>query len=351
MKTPAPVLIATTLVATAWLAGCGAPGPNAPAGFSGDGAAAAYAAGKADGPTFNQCIGRAFSPAPHDRFEHLSSRLVAALGDPIHSSEDVVALPGAHPTLTAKFAYGGLASKDLEHEWVWVFLDLCDGWHYVGYAQTDDDGKIAFTIPTDLPAGAYGVRVEVVGDGTSVESAVWMLPRGTHLAVFDVDGTLTTDDGELFEELLTGATPEAYGGAVDLTWAELSRKEIVLYLTGRPYYLADKTRGWLHDLGFAPGIAHFAPSNGDALPTDGGVGDYKRAFLNSLHSAGAILDVAYGNATTDVYAYGGAGLAPSRQWIIGPNGGLGGTHAVSGSWSATVDAVNQEPPVTQPFAF
>src|SRR5687767_8806880 len=110
------------------LAGCGEVGPDAPDGIEAGAKSSPFADGKADGATFYQCIGSSFSPAPKGSFNKFSSRLIAALGNPIHSSQDVVAQPGSRPTLTAKFAYGGLASKDLEGEWVWVFIDWCDGW-------------------------------------------------------------------------------------------------------------------------------------------------------------------------------------------------------------------------------
>ena len=61
-------------------------------------------------------------------------------------------------------------------------------------------------------------------------------------------------------------------------------------------------------------------------------------------------DEAYGNATTDVHAYAGAGIPAGATWIIGPNGGSGGTHAVTGSWQPRAEAVAAEPPVEQPFA-
>jgi phosphatidate phosphatase PAH1 len=177
--------------------------------------------------------------------------------------------------------------------------------------------------------------------------------------VTDVDGTLTTGDEELlvdlfadlFGPLWTGDhVPEAWPGAALLTRALVARGQVLVYLTGRPYWLTGKTRGWLADGGFAEGPLHVADSNEEALPTAGGVGAFKQAFLAGLAARGYLLDEAYGNATTDVQAYAGAGLPTSATFVIGPNGGSGGTVAVSGGWEARAAAVAALPPVAQPFA-
>ena len=47
----------------------------------------------------------------------------------------------------------------------------------------------------------------------------------------------------------------------------------------------------------------------------------KRAQLAGWRAAGLIVDAAYGNASTDLTAYLGAGLPADALWIIGPHGG------------------------------
>lgn len=303
--------------------------------------------GKADGARVRQCLA-SFTPAKPAGWRHWSSSLVSALGSPVHSASDVIVRPGQTAALQAKFAYGGALSKDLEDEWVWVFVDDCTAWRYVGYARTDDDGRATFNLAGTLPAGVYDVRMEVVGDATVVPLRLFVLPSGTHMAVFDIDGTLTTDDGELWEEILLGWRPEAYDGAVDVAWAEAGRDEVVVYLTGRPEILAAQTRGWLRSLGFPTGALKLARSAGDVVPTDSGVGTYKANYLLGLKAAGYRLDDAFGNATTDIYAYARAAIPLRRTWIIGENGGTGGTVPVEGSWDAVAAQLFGEPPVVQP---
>ena len=279
------------------------------------------------GPTFQRCVGRAFTPPPAGDWASIGGQLAAAAGAPSHYVTDEMTPPASSPRITARFIYGAIR-KDLEGEPVEVFVDDCAGWQ------------------------SYETRFAVVGDATVATGYLWLLPAGTHLAVTDIDGTLTTSDTELFQQLLDGSyVPDAYPDAVALTAAEATRGHLLVYLTGRPYWLTNRTRGWLAELGFAHGAVHLAPSNLDVLPTDGSVGNYKRDYLASLVARGYVLDLAYGNATTDIYAYLGAGVTADRQWIIGSNGGNDGTHAVVDTWTSRTAEVTQLPAVSQPFAF
>lgn len=303
------------------------------------------------GPTFQRCVGRAFTPPPAGDWATLGGQLAAAAGAPSHYVTDEMTPPASSPHLTARFIYGSIR-KDLEDEPVEVFVDDCAGWQSLGQHVTDGDGAVDVAITLPLGPGVYEARFAVVGDATVATGYLWLLPAGTRLAVTDIDGTLTTSDTELFQQLLDGSyVPDAYPDAVALTDAEAARGHLLVYLTGRPYWLTNRTRGWLAELGFAHGAVHLAASNLDILPTDGSVGEYKRAYLASLIAKGYTLDLAYGNATTDIYAYLGAGVTGDRQWIIGTNGGNDGTHAVADSWTPRTAEVAQSPTIAQPFAF
>src|SRR5262249_38077642 len=336
------MFLASCLVASA-CASQTADSPVDPAGDPGPADRAPAAAG------FQRCTA-GFTPARHGSWRHFMSQLTSEFASPVHSASDAIARPGQTAALEARFAYGGILNKELEDEWVWVFVDDCSGvWRYVGYALTSDEGRVTFNLAGTLPPGEYDVRMEVVGDATWVPIRLWVLPAGTHVSVFDVDATLTTSDTQELEEILLGHTPDAYPSAPDLTRAEARRNEIVLYLTGRPGVLAGNTRGWLAGVGFADGAVHLASAAADILPTNSGVGDYKLRYLRALTGAGLKLDDAFGNATTDVYAYAGAGISVARTWIIGPNAGSGGTNRVTGSWAAVAAQIGAEAPVTQPW--
>ncbi|MCE9573073.1 MAG: hypothetical protein K8W52_07945 [Deltaproteobacteria bacterium] len=298
---------------------------------------------------FRRCVGRPFTPIAAAGFATSGGGFTAALGGPVHAAEDVV-VPSA-PHAVARFAYGALTSA-LTSEPVAVFIDDCSGWRSLGEVTTDADGGVDVPVGQELAPGVYEATFEVLGDASIVTGYVWSLPAGTHLVISDIDGTLTTSDTELFLQLLNGSyVPTAYPMAPELTTTHADRGHVVVYITGRPYYLTQRTRDWLAGKAFAAGPLHLAPSTGAALPTNGGVGDFKKAWLEELVAKGYILDLAYGNATTDIYAYTGAGIAADHQWIIGTNGGMDGTNAVVDTWAARVTDVAQAPAVAQPFAW
>lgn len=304
-----------------------------------------------DPPIFASCVGRAYTPLPAQAWRHdVATPIITAAGAANHSAQDAIGSPGQDVNVPAKFTYGTV-SKDLEDEDVEVFIDDCTGWQDLGAATTSADGRISVTVP-DLAPGVYEVKFQVLGDQSMTTAYVWRLPAGTRVVLTDIDGTMTSSDSQLFMQMLDGShVPVAYPGAVALTHAHADQGYVVVYLTGRPYWLTARTRAWLADLGFAPGPLHVTDSNEEAAPGEAGVGDFKKAWISALIAAGYPIDFAYGNATTDIYAYLGAGLAADLVWIIGANGGMQGTHAVIDSWEARVAEVTQLPAVDQPFVW
>jgi hypothetical protein len=305
--------------------------------------------GQSGRQTFRWCTGRAFTPAAKEDFRHTASDLLVLASDPSHSAEDLIALPGDPATLVARFSYSVFAT-DLGDEDVRVFIDDCSDFQSLGDFATDDDGRVTVSAPADLGPGVYEIRFQVLGDQSTTASYLWVLPPGTRVVVTDIDGTLTASDSELFMQVLDGShVPVAYPGAVELTDGHGALGSVIVYLTGRPYWLTQKTRDWTADLAFAPGPLRVAPSEGDALPGESGVGDYKLAWLEGLVAQGYVVDFAYGNATTDIYAYLGAGFDPSLVWIIGDHAGESGTNAASDSWQPRVNELSALSPVRQPF--
>ncbi len=329
--------------AACFLLGCdGAPDPSPATDAPGDDAST-------ERTKFQRCTGREYTLAPDEDWRHsIATPIVTAAGAPNHSGKDTLAKPGLPSMLPGKFTYGTI-SKDLEDEDVLVFLDDCQGWIELGRFATDSDGRMSAPAPA-LPTGVYEVKFQVGGDRSTTTSFLWVLPAGTRAVVSDIDATLTTNDSEVFQQILDGSyIPQTYPNAVELTRAHERRGHIVLYMTGRPYWLSNQTRGYLAARGFAPGPLRVADSNTDIVPTEGSVGAYKLANLKALIAAGLVVDFAYGNATTDIFAYLGAGIPPDRTWIIGDHAGEQGTHPVTGDWGARVAEVDALPAVTQPW--
>ena len=282
-------------------------------------------------------------PSAKESFRHRRSRIVRRVGASGHVAPDVLAVAGRAFVVSGKFAYGG-ASKDLEDERVKVFAGDCAGWQLLGEAITDDEGWARLE-STGLAAGVHSLALVVVGDGTRAEATLTVVPVGTRIAVFDVDGTLTTSDAELFRDvgrdlvrpIVSGKKiPAARPGGAALTHVEAARGHAIVYLTGRPYLLAGRTREWLARIGAAPGPLYVAPTLEDALPSRAGVAEFKLAVLRALQADGCVIDVAYGNATTDIDAYLGAGLRTDQIFIAGKHGGERGTNSVGASWEERV---------------
>jgi hypothetical protein len=302
-------------------------------------------------PRFQDCRGRAFTPRPTQEWQHtIATPIIVASGAPGHSAQDPID-PGSNVIVHGKFTYG-ILGVDLNDELIHVSVDDCTGWKDLGQVATNSAGQISMEVPsTTFPGpGVYEVRLQVLGDQSNTAAYVWVLPAGTRLALTDIDGTMTESDFQLFQQILDGShVPVAYPGAQELTVAHTVRGHVVVYLTGRPYYFSPITRAWLSTLEFARGPLHVTDTNGEALPLDSGVGDFKKVYITSLLDAGYVIDVAYGNASTDIYAYLGAGIPPEQVWIIGDNGGDQGTHAVVGDWTGRVSEVEAMPAVSQPF--
>ncbi|HTM19067.1 MAG TPA: hypothetical protein VL172_01115, partial [Kofleriaceae bacterium] len=294
------------------LAACGA-GADAPAADPPPPAAA---------PAATACPGP--QVGPRQPWRHGSSRAVSTLaGDAAHAADDAIVNPGSSASIEGKFAYGTV-SKDLEGEDVTLWLQVrCGVWKPITSARTDGDGRARFTVDAShIPAvGAYAFELVVLGDGTRAQGHIYVAPRGTPAVLFDVDGTLTTGDGQLIVEVL-GGDANLRPGAVDVVRKHVAAGALPIYMTGRSYNLRQMTRDWLRRHGFPRGPLLTTRTIGQALPGGGRVGKFKRQQIEILRD-GAGLDIryAYGNATTDVCAYADAGLPPERTYIVGKHAG------------------------------
>lgn len=314
---------------------------------------------KAPKGKFRICTTGNFGTPPASSFEHRRSKAIAKLGRVAHSAQDVIVRPGDELVIPGKFAYGRV-SKDLEDETAVVFLDTCKSYGALGTVVTDDDGRTAFTVPSEsVPGpGVYNITQVMRGDASTIGSRLTVAPEDSRIVIFDVDGTLTIGDDELademkaeyLDELYSGKRPpEAYPSAAELTRAWAAKGYLLVYMTGRPYWLAGLTRTWLDAQGTAPGHLHTTDRSRDARPSEGGVGEFKRDYLKELLAAGYKIDYVYGNAESDIFAYAKAGIAPERTHIIGEHGGKGDTKAIADGYTEHLNWVAEQPNAVQPF--
>lgn len=290
--------------------------------------------------------------------------LVVTQGPANHRGQDVVVAPGAPQLLIGKFAYGPL-DKDLKGEEVevylqkeppcgpWVLLDTVvtsnEGQYGIQYGIADDGGRVFYTLSPDhaRPPGRYPVRMLVKGDHSVAAFTLFVVQPQTGAVVFDIDGTLTTDDfqlvTQLFSQLLVGGyVPKEQAGGLAVVQNWVAKGYLPVYLTGRPDWLRAISQGWLEQKGYPPGAVHLTDTNAQALPTLDGVAKYKADFLDKLSGEKVQLYAAYGNATTDIQGYEAAKIDKSRTFIIGTNAGAQGTVAVS-DYPAHLPAVQAMP--------
>lgn len=234
-----------------------------------------------------------------------------------HSASDVITVTNKDAAINAKFSYSPMHT-DLEDENIEIWIDTC-GQKLVllDTAKTDTDGRVMITLPSArLPSsGTYKIWMRVTGDNTSTSFTLKILEPQTHLAIFDIDGTLT------YGELEPGVRP----GAKDTTlFLKNSGLEIV-YLSGRHYFLTRMTRNLLSEHEVAEGSLVVGQSLSDIVPVDSYVGEFKAHYLKYLQELGLIIDRAYGDSKTDVYAYQQVKIPNSHIFILGKNGGYNGS--------------------------
>ncbi len=252
--------------------------------------------------------------------------LVTSQGGPVHHSNDILAFRGESVTLRGKFSYGKLA-KDLEGESVslWVRPEGKAGsWQKLGSAITDSDGAVYFRLPQRVLDASPRLEFEMVvaGDLSRATGLVRVIDAGRKAVVFDIDGTLTTSDREVFQDVLLGWTAQEHAGAADVTRRYAKAGFEIVYLTGRPYLIEQHSKDWLRDKGFAPGIVRTTSSVVDTTPTSWFVQQYKIEALEEFSQVYRLdFRAAYGNAKTDICAYAEAGLEIDTTFIIGPHAG------------------------------
>lgn len=260
-------------------------------------------------------------------FESTMNEWVSAMV-PYHSANDILISVGQDAIIEGKFSYGAI-SKNLENEAIQLWMDGCgEELVYLEKVRTNSDGRSKAIIQASnfLEPGAYQIYQRVLGDGTFTKSMLRILPKASKIAIFDIDGTLTVSDSELFKYLNDDSyVPQERNGAIQLTRFLYRVGYEIVYLTGRHYLLTEHSRNWLKAKEFAPGTVLFSQSISESWPGKSGVGKFKIKYLIQYQESGFQIKHAYGNAMTDIFAYEEANIQKSRTFILGENGGKKGT--------------------------
>ena len=265
-----------------------------------------------------RCAG-APSAGKAGEFRHVTSNLIAHLGDARHRGLDLVTSAGSAAQRLEGWISYTLADKALEDEDVDVFACRAGAWGQVGTARTDGEGHFALGLSgaDRLPIGMRDLFVSVVGDRTGVGFLGYVAPDGARLLVSDVDGTLTSSENAFFETIALGIEPDARAGAPGAYDAATAKGYQVVYVTARGNQYTTATRAWLDHKSFPRGPLRLAAS---FLTLPGGdTVDYKTRAISALAAAGLDVAAGVGNRASDVTAYTNVGLATDRIFIEMPD--------------------------------
>lgn len=248
-------------------------------------------------------------PGKDGSFRHTTSRAIAKVGDPKHRGVDLVArTTDATQRLGGKLAYGS-TDKDLQDEDVDIFACSPAGWTLVASATTDDEGRFEAALEgrSRLDAGTHALYARVNGDGTGAFFYGFVLTPGQRVIISDVDGTLTSSENAIVEQIALGTNIGFQDGSPE---ALHESGALVVYLTARGDQYTELTRQWLDDQGYPRGALRLAPSL-LTLPGDAQL-EAKKSLLKGLQVP---ITAGIGNRSTDIHAYTHAGLAPGQIFI------------------------------------
>jgi len=277
-------------------------------------------------------------------FQHHKNRILAKSQTAWHMVGDTIVQEGQAATIIAKFDYGAAIHKDLEDEYVDVYLigTRLTNWKSLGRYKTDEDGRVSIS-QENLPIGEYRVRFVVEGDLSTVDGFVSVVEKGRQAIVFDVDGTLTINDFEAYADYIGIKTARPYVDAVDMVRAYQEKGYQIIYLTARPAWDTKDSRHWFAKMGLPEW--HYRSRLYDANSKIPAIQTHKTNYLNYLrNTVGLDIVRVYGNALTDIAAYADSGIAKSQTYIIGTYAGVKDTQAITKNYSDHYQTVVEDTP-------
>ncbi|HUS30749.1 MAG TPA: hypothetical protein VMZ53_19700 [Kofleriaceae bacterium] len=250
---------------------------------------------------------------PTEDWRHLSSNLIAELGDAHHRGNDLIATTDdALQTLAGRLTYGK-TDKDLEDEDADVFACIAGSWKKLARVTTDGEGRFSLSLSgaQRLPEGMRDLYLSVVGDRTGVPFVAFVAKPGAAVVVSDVDGTLTSSENAYPTSLVLGGDVAAQPDAAARLRLAAEHGATIVYLTTRGDRFTQDTRSWLAAKGFPYGALRM-PTSIITVPGEDTI-EAKTSMLGDL--AGFTLLAGVGNRHTDVEAYTNAGLDPQHIFI------------------------------------
>lgn len=266
-------------------------------------------------------------------FRKFRNKLLSWFYSPFHMAHDAIVAEGQYATVVGKFDYDIVLHKDLEYEYVhtYIYGTGYDQWQYLGRYKTNSDGKIYVSVPPQQE-GDYMVKMIVEGDLSSTTGYLTVVQPGRETVLFDIDGTITLNDFEAVGEYFGVDDADHYPYATDVVQAYVDKGYQVVFLTGRPYWVAKSTRRWFDRNNMYPWHLRMNANSDNLLDME--TQEYKTDYINYLkNNVGLNIVRAYGNAATDIAAYADGGIPKSETYIIGSKAGNSGTQPIYGDYA------------------
>ncbi len=198
----------------------------------------------------------------------------------------------------------------------------------IGQVETDNDGIATLMHQVQgTPPSSYAAETVIDGQTLRDERPVFRLRPEPRVAIIvDIDGTVcdTSRSGATFGSRDTRSKPIEDS---TLVIHKLIATYDVVFLTGRPRILLDKTRLWVKDHEFPDVPLFAAPGLREAMKP----GEFKSQIIARARQRFPEVLVGIGDLATDAYAYGANGMLAI---IVGqePDEDYGG-HAIQiASW-------------------
>ncbi|MFO0673120.1 MAG: hypothetical protein U0235_26475 [Polyangiaceae bacterium] len=320
----AKVVLSASLVAS--IAACSSAGDSSPSAEDDSAALAAGCAAIDIAKAAERCDAAPPSVQP-EGFRHEKYN-----DPPKHRARDMFYREGEPQYLLGKFAYGTLDDR-MKDEDVDIFvLEGCGtNWKKLARVRTskndhssmnvdgfeDDEGRLIYPLPPAqrLPVGRHRVRMVAVADGTATESFIEVVPKGTKLAVIDIDGTINL--GMALEEtfkVFDAASP-VREGAPEVLQALAAKGYRPFYLTARADLDIGRTREFIRARGLPDGIVHTTQLLVGLFGLPAAV--FKEGELDLQKNRGLVATFAFGNQKSDAEAYDYARVERSRRFFYG----------------------------------
>ena len=265
-------------------------------------------------------------------FDTLYNRALAHIGFFSHRARDVIAVEGQPVWIIGKFTYGYLDAL-LKGEEVDIYLaKSCNSaLEKIGTTKTTqeaehvtvegvkDDGARIYvelgSLGIKLPVGRHRLVLVVPADNSYAELFVDIIKPDTKFVVTDIDGTLTTGEFAAATEVYN-KPPPAHAGAAEALFELYNKGYHIFYLTARPEWFTYRTRAWLENNHFPPGILHTTSS---LIGANGAAASRFKANELALFKSETDITptLAFGNKESDVQAFANSGIPPLNSYYYG----------------------------------